>query len=549
MGTRGQARRIGVLGWGLAVWTTAAFVLAGVASAGVTWDPADTARVLNRPRTCNTPTSTCTDSWYTYAENGPAFAVSNDGATHYLHAVWFTDRFGDASSSWANYNASCSPNCAGVYYARSADGGATWDGGTVGTDAQRVGPTSITTQRGAIAASGSYVYVAYVTTEGYWDRMCANTDRLLYVAVNSNYGSGAWTTVALTSSGRVDFPSIAASGSTVSVIHTDSTTGQMIYDRSTDNGTTFTPQGIGWTTNTYDNLTSPGSPRCASPPSPSGLEGYDGAPAIATDGTTVAAAWIGTPNGRVKAKVSTDGGVSWPGGGNGQACSSGTGVCTQHLADSGAIGPVSNNPATARGTVSVAGLAGRFAFSWKDNVGRTVPRGIYVREFTTSGGWGAPRLVSCLQTSSPCSVAPAAPIYNDASATSVALYGTTGVAVAWGACPSTPTAPRAPCDNQRGGRNADPGAEILFKESWDDGVNWWAGVPGSYQRVAANTASNSQVNEFPTLVYDKPGAATTGCAMGVQGPEVGCVRYVYFTGRSVNFFDYAMYLATGTQTP
>lgn len=534
-------------GIGVVLATALVGVFAGVADAGVPWAPADTSRVLNLPRTCNTPTSTCTDSWFTYDVNGPAFAVSNNGTTHYLHAVWFSDHFGDSSASYADYRTSCSPDCAGVYYARSSDGGTTWDGGS-GADAIRIGPTSTTMQRGAIAASGSYVYVAYVTTMGFWNKMCANSDRLLYIAVNSNYGAGAWTMVALTTTGRVGFPSIAASGNNVYVIHTDSSTGQMVFDLSTDNGTSFTSQGIGWTTNTFDNRTSPGFPRCPSPPTPSGLEGYDGAGVVASDGTTVGAAWIGTTSGLVKAKISTDGGASWPGGSAGKACASGDGVCTQHLASGGAIGPVSDNPATNRGSVSAAASSGRIAFAWKNNVGGSVPKGIYLREYTASGGWGPARLLSCLQTTSPCGLAPAPLTYNDAYSTSVAFFGTTGVGVTWAACPYTPTTPTVPCDNKKSGVKADPGAEILSKESWDDGGTWWAGQPGSYQRVAANTVTDSEVNEFPTLVYDKPGATSTGCSDGTQGPEVGCVRYVYFTGRNKDFTSHEVYLSMGTQT-
>lgn len=223
-------------------------------------------------------------------------------------------------------------------------------------------------------------------------------------------------------------------------------------------------------------------------------------------------------------------------------------MCTLHLSNGGAIGPRSTNPATSRGTVSVAAGSGRVAFAWKDTSGTGVPKGIYSREYFAVGGWGPSRLISCLQTAAPCGSAPAPLVYNEAAATSVALFGTSGIGVTWVACPYTPTTPTAPCNDKTGGSNADPGSEILFKESWNDGATWWAGVSGSYERIVANTYTNSEVNEFPTLAYDKPGAAAGGCAMGTQGPEVGCVRYIYYMGRSKSFFDYVAFLNTGTQT-
>lgn len=93
-------------------------LLASVAVAGVTWSPVDSSRTFNRPRTCTTPTLTCTDSAYSITGASPSFAVSNNGTTHYLHALWFSDHFGDSSGSYADYTTACSPNCAGMYYAR-----------------------------------------------------------------------------------------------------------------------------------------------------------------------------------------------------------------------------------------------------------------------------------------------------------------------------------------------------------------------------------------------------------------------------------------------
>ncbi|MEX0990804.1 MAG: hypothetical protein WD004_00840 [Actinomycetota bacterium] len=560
-----RSRRFRSGGRGLVPMLAVAFVVLAAlpALAGLTWDPAATARTANRPRTCYTTPNTCTDSGFTYTNGETTIAASNNGTTHYLHSLTFSDKPpGDSSNTYVSYTTDCStkndpltgtpPYCSGVYYTRSSDSGATWTGGDVGVDAKRVGPGTLHITRGGIAASGQYVYVVYVTTVGYWSSMCAKDARVLYVVRNTDYGaSGSWDTpIQLTSSsGRVDYPSIAASGTNVYVVNTDSDTGKIMFHRSTNNGSTFASQGIGFTQNTYDNNTSPGSPGCPSPPTPDGLEGFDGAPVVAGDGTTVGAAWVRSTGGKVVAKLSSDNGVTWPGGTHGSSCTDSPTSCTQNLTPSGALGPQDGtHAAQRRGAIDIAASSNRVVFAWKDTTGAIRPKGVYTKSYTVSGGWAAPRLVACLTTSSPCGSAPLPSTYNDAFSPAIGLWGTTGIGLAFSACPYTPTPPTNPCDDDSSGPDKDPGAEIIWKESWDNGATWWAGVSGSFTKIAGNSVTLSEVNEFPVVVMDKPGSTSLGCADGTQGPEVGCERFVMYTGRSRSFFDYTVYISRGTQT-
>lgn len=526
----------------------------------ISWDPSDAAaRVSERPRTCNGPLATCTDSGRSWLTGSESVAASNDGAQHYVHAVWTTDApTGDEGNGTVPHGVNCSsatnpvtgsaPYCSGVFYSRSGDGGQTWNGGTAGAAPFMVSPGDTHAGRAAIATNGQYVHVAYVTTTGFGDQMCAKAARVLWVRTNNNYGApGAWSAPVRLSplGGRVDMPSITASGSSVEVVHTNSDSGDIVLDRSTNNGTSFSSSNIGHTSATFDNGVSPGSPTCPSPPSPSGLEGFSGRPTISGDGSTSGAAWISNDSGKAVAKISLNGGVTWPGGGGGRACPGiGPGQCTLHLTASGALG------AGARSSVSVDSSSGRIAFAWVNGVGGSVPKGVYVRLFDGSTGWGPPRLVSCLQNSSSCAGAPAALLYDSGYAPAIATYGSTGLGLAWSVCPYTPTDPAAPCDNS----TADPGVEILWKESWNNGATWSAGEgPATgYRRIVSNGLAASKVNERASVVFDETTGASAGCAQQASSlpsgiPVFGCKRYVLFTGRTANGSTTRLDLSIGTQ--
>jgi len=200
--------------------------------------------------------------------------------------------------------------------------------------------------------------------------------------------------------------------------------------------------------------------------------------------------------------------------------------------------------------VSASATSGRIGFSWIDDVGTKVPKGVYLRIFTNPGGWGATRLLSCLQVSGSCSTALAPRFYNDAYAPSVALFGSTGVGIAWTGCPVSPTTPTGPCNGTPSGGNQDPGAEILWKESPDNGATWSAGEGyGTGIKVVSSNdgPSSSVVNGSPSIAFDTQAGSSGGCAVVGGFSETGCIRYVVYYGHDYSSSTSRVYLATGTQ--
>jgi len=540
--------RVSAFNWPFYVATTKSLVGLAAHQAGIIgkkaaarWDPSvGSGRVLNRSLTCNTADPNCLDSGRAWTTGASAVAASANGATHYIHAVWTTDApTGDESNAVVSHlTSTCagSSYCSGVYYARStntgeiyADPGA-WDGGAASTAPFAVSPTNVHSGRAAITTSGAYVHVAYVVTTNYGDAMCAEANRVLWVRTNTNYGaSGSWNAPVQISGTlkEVDYPSITASGSTVNVIWTRSYDGAVRAARSTDNGLNYTSQTLDTTAATYDNKVSPGSPTCSGAPTPSGLEGYSGRATIASSGTLVGASWISNASGRAIAEISTDGGATFYNG----SCTGGSGLCKMHLAPEGALGP------DGRSLISATAASGRVAFAWVYDTGLSSPKGLYVRTYLSAGGWGPKRLMSCMQTAGVCSTAPAAALYSDGYSPSVALFGTTGIGVVWSACPYP--GPTTPCDQTSG----DPGADLLYKESFDGGATWWGGdsptgIWGSYRQIVADTGTSSAVNERPSLIFDdRSVSSSVGCAQSATStpaglPVTGCRRYVLYVGHT-----------------
>lgn len=533
--------------------------LSAPATAAITWDPSGPrARVDNRPRTCNTPGPGCSDSGKSFTDGRTSVGVSTDGSRHYLHTIWTSNApTGDEGNGNVNNTTQCAtlddpatglpPYCAGVFYAQSTDGGDTWNGGATDLAPVRISDPSTHASRGAMAVVDEYVYVAWVETVGRAGKMCANDPRVLWVRVNTNHGLDRfWSPPIRLSSltGRVDFPAITANGSSVHVVATDSDTGYVTLWSSHDWGETYSSQSIGHTRATYDNGTSPGSPTCSGAPTPTGLEGLAARPTIAHGGDVVAAAWFRNDNGKTVAKISTDDGATWPGGAGGWPCDGSATPCTMHMTPSGGKG------AGDRSVVASAGAAGRVVFAWVDAAGEAGPPGVWTRTYLTTGGWQPKRLVSCLSEQAACFDAPAALRFNGGYAPAVTTYGTSGLGVAWTACPFTPTMPATPCS--RGGQ--DPGGEILWKESWDNGITWSAGegYGTSYRKLAGNGADpESVVNDGSAvamgLLSGVPAVCpqrTTSSPVGL--PIAGCERYVLFTGQSLDGSTSRLYLKIGT---
>jgi hypothetical protein len=315
------------------------------------------------------PTSKVT--WSTSATAGPGYTW-NSGAslartvtgtgTGYLHLVATTDRVG---SSWVDDDGPY----AGILYARRTETGTTW------STATRLNPTNQHGYAPSVAASGPYVYATWVRPTK-WVGWNGTAPRVAYFRRNASHGSGAWTApVALTpATGRVDFPTLAASGSMVYVAYTDAATGSVKLKISADRGSNWRTVTIGPTTfKTAD--------------------GYEGDPSVAAAGDLVVVSWTtGTAN-TVKARISLDRGITWK-------------TATTLATSSNAY-----STAAARGT--------RLAVGW------ATPSGAAVRVWS-SDKWAPVRNIGPAYGSGAT--------YTDHGTATVALAGTSGVGIAWSAC-------------------------------------------------------------------------------------------------------------------
>lgn len=264
---------------------------------------------------------------------GNALGRTVQSGTQRLHQGYATDRI---SGSWARDTGG---PYAGIYYTRSS-AGSTW------STPRRITPTSKHAIRFGLAAASSRVYVAYVTQTRLYN-YSPTAPRVLYVRRNTNHGIGtSWRdAVRLTSTtGRVDYPSIAASGYDVHVAWTNSVTGNIVVATSKDRGVSFTKRIIGTA-------------------AIKGSSGYTGLPKVAVSGSTVAVTWVSDVSGTVKTRVSTDRGSTW---------GTTTTVGSQSI-----------------GYVSTAVRGSRIAVTW------TTDDDVVVR-LRTSGTWGAPMVVASL---------------------------------------------------------------------------------------------------------------------------------------------------------
>ena len=268
--------------------------------------------------------------WGPMHNAGPAYQFtygrSLAATASHLHAISSTTRVG---SKWVKD----SGPYVGVTYVRSSNGGASWG------SPKRLNPKRQHGSRVGIATAGSSVYAVWVSTAK-WVHYRGKDPRVLYLRRNSANGAGsAWgNTIRLTSrSGRVDVPSVAASGSYVYVAYTDSATGDVRLAISKDRGATWRKVTVGATT-------------------AKDSSGKLGLPNVAASGSTVAVTWVANASGVVKVSVSTTHGTSW-------------GATTT-------IGPSTS-------VADVAVLGDRVAVAWSND-------GIRVR-VATGGVWAADR--------------------------------------------------------------------------------------------------------------------------------------------------------------
>ncbi len=304
-------------------------------------------------------------SWGTLYKPGPSYTWTygtalgrtvQDG-TQRLHQAYASDR---VSGAWANDTGPY----AGIYYTRGSSG-STW------STPRRITSTSKHVIRFGLAAAGSRVYVAYATQTRIYN-YSPTAPRVLYVRRNTNHGGGSsWqTSVRLTgTTGRVDYPTIAASGYDVHVAWTNSVTGDIIVATSTDRGVSFTKRVVGKTT-------------------VSGASGFAGLPSVAVSGSTVAVTWVSDTSGTVKTRVSTDRGTTW--------------------------GTAETVGSESLGYASTAVRGSRVAVTW------TTDDDVVVRQ-RTDGTWADAMTVASLETGA--DPVPYAPV--------VVLQESTRIAVSW----------------------------------------------------------------------------------------------------------------------
>lgn len=318
-----------------------------------------------------TGTATTTASpvaWGAAAYVGPAYtwstgsglALTASGSTTFMHTTFATDRIG---STWAGRTGPYT----GVMYVRGTST-------TSWSPPLRLNSTSQHGDRATVASSGSGVYVAWVREASIY-AASPTAARSVYLRRNTSHGaSTAWKpAIALTStSGRVDYPVVAAADPNVYVVWTNSDTGAVRLATSHDRGATWAQTTVGTTTH-------------------KSTEGFTGVPSVAAAGSTVVVAWVSANGLVVKSRVSANAGATWS-----------TAITLAYNARS--------NPA-------VAARGNRVAVAW------TADDGVRVRTMT-GGVWGALRKIGT----------PTSRAYQWSAQPAVAFGGTGQVGVAWTAC-------------------------------------------------------------------------------------------------------------------
>jgi hypothetical protein len=304
-------------------------------------------------------------AWGSTYRAGPAYTWNSGNAlgrtvqsgAQRLHLAYATDRIG---SSWAKDTGPYS----GIYYVRSSSG-SSW------STARRINPSNQHAARLGLAAAGSRVYVTWVSQRKLI-RYSPTAPRALYVRVNTSHGSSSkWkSAIRLTSStGRVDYPTIAASGYDAYIAFTDSVTGKIWTAYTRDRGATWRKVSLGSTTLDM-------------------RDGKAGWPSVAVSGSTVAVAWVASASGQVLMRVSANRGSTW---------GSAVEVSPQSNAD-----------------ISAAVRGSRIAVAWSTGDDVVVRR-------STGGTWGDPVVVASLQPGT--MPEPYAPV--------VSLQDPDRIAVAW----------------------------------------------------------------------------------------------------------------------
>ena len=174
-----------------------------------------------------------------YAPYGNHLATTVKSGTRYIHELSTQDKFG-------SHYASDSGTHEGAMYQRLSSSGAKIGG------AVRLSNPNEHGDRGSIAAAGASVYAVWHTIASF-DNYSSADARLLRFRRNTNHGQGAWSpALVLTTTGRVDKPSIAASGSYVYILYVDADTGAIHLRVSANSGVSFPTDTVIGTTAQHD---------------------------------------------------------------------------------------------------------------------------------------------------------------------------------------------------------------------------------------------------------------------------------------------------------
>lgn len=300
---------------------------------------------------------------YGWNTGGSLVRTVTSGGTEYLHAAY--------TRSYINGWVTNSGPYLGTYYTRYRNGSE--------TAPYRVNASTQHGDRDWLASAGPNVYVVWVSLAKIGDAYSPTAPRALYFRRNSNHGaSDGWrTALRLTSSsGRVDYPSVAASGSSVYVAYTDSVSGYIKLAVSRDRGATWATKSIGTTTRSV-------------------AEGRAGIPIVTAAGGNLAVIWLSNSDRAAKARISRDSGATF-------------------------ASSVTLASAT-RGGIHAHALGTRVGFVWITNGG-------VIARIWQDGTWQAARTVSTFSVNG---------TYKAGYGTAIALAGTSGIGVSWADCRRT----------------------------------------------------------------------------------------------------------------
>jgi hypothetical protein len=369
-----------------------------------------------------------------------AYTVGNGLArsSAHLQAVWATDCPPPSGRCATN-----SGPYMGVFWQRSKSTGG-W------TTPMRVSPVHVHSARPAIAASGSDLYAAWVTQTRYIGYQ-PSAKRVLWLRVSTDEGNTWHPSLQLSGSqNRVDYPVLAASGSSAWLVWTNANSGEIRMSTTSDNGQNWYAKTIGTTTSGQGTG-----------------EGFRGFPSVGASGSNVAVVWVANNAGKQVTLLSSQGGAEWQD------------TSTPIVLTSGSPADSSHYPA-AHGADD--GLSERVAIAYTTNTGVDVNvfDGVVLADARTVAG--------------PWPDTAAGHRYVGAFGPAVAPSGTTDLSVAWAGCEDR-SALADPCKSTSSLARID----LLERQSTNDGASWSPTVA-----IGPNTTT-ARVNEAPSLVVDPQG--------------------------------------------